>query len=454
MWHHSLISLVLCAAAASAQPSPGPLTISRAVSIALEHYPAIRVSEEQLAAARGAINLARTAYLPRLDAYAQLNRATHNNVFGLLLPQSAVPQISGPVTPASLNNVWGSAVGALVSWEPFDFGLRRANVAVGAAEQKRAEASVSRTRFEVAALTADAYLTLAAAEQMVRAAQAGVERTRVVEKMIGAVVQAELRPGVDLSRTQAEYALAKTQVAQARQAAEIARATLAQMLSMPAAGVVIEPGSLLDAPPGLAPETNPLQHPRALEQQAAIEEVKARENALDRSWFPRFNLQAATFGRGTGAHTDGTSGDYYSGLGPNTGNWAIGFSVMFPLFDFASLRVRREVEGHNERAESARLDQVVQELKGQHDRAAASLEGSRQIASNIPLQLKSARDTEQQATARYKSGLGTAIEVADAQRLLTQSEIDDALAKLNVWRAMLAMASASGNLDDFLDKTK
>ena len=77
-----------------------------------------------------------------------------------------------------------------------------------------------------------------------------------------------------------------------------------------------------------------------------------------------------------------------------------------------------------------------------------------EIAANIPLQVKSARDTERQATVRYKAGLGTAIEVADAQRILTQSEIDDALAKLNVWRAMLGIASASGNLDEFLDKTK
>ena len=75
-----------------------PLTIARAVSIAVEKYPSVRVSEEQLAASRGAINLARTAFLPRLDAYAQLNRATHNNVFGLLMPQTVIPPISGPVT--------------------------------------------------------------------------------------------------------------------------------------------------------------------------------------------------------------------------------------------------------------------------------------------------------------------------------------------------------------------
>lgn len=455
IFHHPVIAFVaFLNLPLWAQPAPAPLTIARAVSLALERYPSVRVSGEQLAAAKAAINLARTAYLPRLDTYAQLNRATHNNVFGLLLPQSVVPAISGPVTPSSLNNVWGSAAGALVSWEPFDFGLRSANVAVAQAGQKRAEAAVRRTRFEVAALTADSFLTLAAAQQLIRAAEAGVERTQVLETVIGAVVNAELRPGVDLSRTRAERALAQTQLAQARQAEAIARATLAQMLAMEPGDITIESGRLLDPPPEASPATNLALHPRALEQQAAVDEVKARERTLDRSFFPRFNLQGAAFGRGTGARTDGTSGPEYSGLGPDTGNWALGFSVSFPVFDFFGLRARRQEEVHTERAESARLDQVNLELKGQRDRATASYEGARQIAENTPVQLAAARDTERQATARYRAGLGTVVEVADAQRLLTQSEIDSALAKLNLWRALLAIAAASGNLDGFLDRTK
>lgn len=448
------ILLVALAIIARAQTNTGPLTISQAVALATERYPSIRVSEAQLAASRESINLARTAYLPRLDGYTQLNRATHNNVFGVLLPQSVIPPISGPVTESSLNSVWGSAVGALVSWEPFDFGLRRANVNVSEAGEKRAEAVLRRTKFEVAALTADAFLTLAAAEQMVRAAEAGVERSRVLEVAIGAVVKAELRPGVDLSRTQAEGALASTQVAQARQAASIARATLAQMLGRSPANIAIDSGKLLNLPPDTPRPDTAVPHPRAVEQQAALEEVKSRQHALDRSYYPRFNLQGAAFGRGTGAHIDGTAGEAYSGLGPNTGNWALGFSVYFPVFDLFSLKIRREIEQHNERAESARLDQVMVELQGQHDRAEASYAGALQVVSNTPLQLKSARDVEQQATARYRAGLGTAIDIADAQHLLTQSEIDDALARLNVWRALLAMATASGSLDGFLDRTR
>src|SRR3982750_2357243 len=107
-----------------------PMSLSEAVETALRNYPSVKVSQEQIAAAAAGIQLARTAYLPRIDGVAQVNRATRNNVFGMLLPQSVIPSISGPVLGTNnLGTAWGSAIGTLVTWEPFDFGLRRANIA-------------------------------------------------------------------------------------------------------------------------------------------------------------------------------------------------------------------------------------------------------------------------------------------------------------------------------------
>ena len=56
----------------------------------------------------------------------------------------------------------------------------------------------------------------------------------------------------------------------------------------------------------------------------------------------------------------------------------------------------------------------------------------------------------QQATARYEAGLGTIVELADAQRLSTQAEIDDALARLGVWRALLGVDAAAGDIQPFI----
>src|SRR5215470_11111763 len=113
---------------------PAGLTLAQAVERALQNYPSIRVSQEQINAAAAGIQLARTAYLPKIDALAQVNRATRNNVFGLLLPQAVIPSMSGPVLGTNnFGTTWGSAVGTLVSWEPFDFGLRGSNVALATA---------------------------------------------------------------------------------------------------------------------------------------------------------------------------------------------------------------------------------------------------------------------------------------------------------------------------------
>ncbi|MBI3693269.1 MAG: hypothetical protein HY238_00300, partial [Acidobacteria bacterium] len=44
-----------------------PLALEQAVNQALDKYPAVRVSLEQVSAAAAGIDLARTAYLPRAD---------------------------------------------------------------------------------------------------------------------------------------------------------------------------------------------------------------------------------------------------------------------------------------------------------------------------------------------------------------------------------------------------
>src|SRR5678816_1661147 len=71
------------------------ITIQQAVENASRNYPAVIVSQEQIDVASAGIQLARTAYLPRLDSIVQINRATRNNVFGLLFPQAVIPSVSG-----------------------------------------------------------------------------------------------------------------------------------------------------------------------------------------------------------------------------------------------------------------------------------------------------------------------------------------------------------------------
>jgi len=433
-------------------PQP-PLNLNTAVEQALSAYPAVRVVQAQSQAASAGVELARTAYLPRADLLWQQNRGTRNNVTGLLLPQSTIPPITGPVFDRTTKqSAWGSAGGLLLSWEPFDFGLRKANIDLARALTDQAQAGETVTRLDVSAAAADAFLTLLANEQTVRAAQANVERMQIFAKAVHTLVDNQLRPGVDASRADAELAAARNQLIQTQQSAELARADLAQTIGQGGAPVTIDPGPLLALPPAPpSPPTNLAAHPLALAQTAAIETVRARETVLDRSWYPRFDWQTAVFGRGTSARLDGTF-DNGRGFYPNTFNWATGITITFSAFDIFGLRARSKAEASNAQAEQARYDQVIQALATQDARARTLIDSARRIAENTPIQLTAAQETSTRANTRYEFSLANITEVAEAYRLLAQAEIDDAVARLAVWRALLAAAKLQGDLKPFLEQ--
>ena len=240
-------------------------------------------------------------------------------------------------------------------------------------------------------------------------------------------------------------------MAQAQQAADVAKAILAQFVGVPPQEIVISAPRLLQLPQDQStPAFKSTQNPVAAEQNALIEQKRAELHVLEKSYVPRFFAQGSAYARGSGARINGTRLGGLNGLAPDTQNYALGFTVTFSALDFASLHAREAAQSATIRAENARHRQISTELTSQWNAAVATLLGARSIAANTPVEVSSADAAVQQATARYQSGLGTIVEVADAQRLLTQAQIDDALARLNVWRASLRVATVTGDIGPFV----
>ena len=452
----TLVLLLISCHSAFAQSNDGKakvFTLEEAVNFALQNYPAVRASIEQLSAARAGVGLAKTNYLPHADALWQANRATRNNISGLLLPQSVISPISGPVLSSTSNDsVWGSAAGLLVSWEPFDFGRRAATVNAARAGQNVANSELSVTRLDVAVAVTNAFFAVVATQQRVSAATANVDRRQVFANSVHVLVKNDLRPGADASRADAELARAQVLLIQAEQAQSVSRAALAEVLGIAGSNLQIDVGSLLSVPPRSSPTAPPLStHPFATAEQARVDQIKAQEHILDRSYYPRLDLQSTIYGRGSGANTDGTIETGANGLGLDRSNWAAGLTVTFPLFDIFSIRAQKQIEAASERAERARYDQTLDDLTGQLQQVQATLDGARLVAEKTPVELQSAREAEMQARARYDAGLANLVEVADAQGLLVQAETDDALVRLAVWNDLASLTAAQGDLQPFLE---
>ncbi len=427
------------------------LSLAQVLDQARKNYPAIQAAQAQQKAAQGAIGVARTAYLPRTDLLWQTNRATANNVYGLLLPQGVIPTISGPVIGSDFSrSAWSSGGGALFSWQPFDFGARAAKVTAARQGNEAAKQAESLTELQTEAGAAAAFFDLSAAQQLAIVAEANVRRNEVFGKAVHVLVDNSLRPGADASQADAQLALARNQLIQAQTQVAIRRSALAKFLQKPGDQIQIEDGMLLQSiPPTDVPPDAVSKNPAVLQEDALVRQQQAQQRILDRSYVPQFSTLATISGRGAGTDLNGNFPGGTAGLAPNTPNWAAGVQVSFATLDFLSLREQSKVQRANIQTEQARQSQSLLDVSSAVEQARATLTGARQIAANTPVELTAAQASEQQQQARYRSGLATVVDVAAAESVLTQAEADDVIARLGVWRAELGVAGAQGDLQPF-----
>lgn len=430
-----------------------PVTLRSAIATASESFAEVLATGSELSAADERIGLAKKAYLPSGDLYFQWNRASRNNVFGLLLPGGAVPSISGPALEETTSQgTFGSIAAALLRWEALDFGARAAGVREAEALRRRAAAGVRVTELEVSLGTTDAFVALVASESAVRAASANVERMELFTEAVSAFVENELRPGADLSLARAELARARTELIRAEESREIARTTLAEWLGRAGERIEVDGRNLLENFPaagsaGIAQADHPLVEIGEAEKEAAL----ARREKAASAYLPKLDLLAGVYARGTGALLDGSFEGGSAGLWPERTNWALGLAVRFPLLDFA-FRQETKLEEYRAQAAGARSENAREHVTAELDRARIHYEAAVRVADNTPLELEAARSLQVQATARYDAGLAQVLEVAEAERILRRAETEDAIARMDVWRTRLVLAAAEGDLRPVLSQ--
>jgi outer membrane protein TolC len=118
--------------------------------------------------------------------------------------------------------------------------------------------------------------------------------------------------------------------------------------------------------------------------------------------------------------------------------------------DFASIHAREASQASTLVAAEAHEQLASRELQEEFAQAEAALRATRAVAANTPIALESAQTSFAQANARYKAGLSPVDDLAQAQRLLVQAQIDDSIARLDVWRSFLHLQAIRGDLQPFL----
>jgi outer membrane protein TolC len=119
-------------------------------------------------------------------------------------------------------------------------------------------------------------------------------------------------------------------------------------------------------------------------------------------------------------------------------NYDVGAVLSWPLLDLAqntrtdAQRARAAAAGHDVSALEERLTHLVDQLW-------TRLQQARAAQTALDAALRAANANLEQAQARFELGLGTSVELADAQNLKTDAEVQVVLGRATARAARIAL---------------
>lgn len=418
------------------------VTLEQALALARERQPTIQVARSRVAAQQAFAEIPRAQWLPTFGATAQLFGATANNTTGTYVSPGGfmdIPRIGGSrvVSSGEWKPYPSTLVAAGLTQELYDFGrIGRETAPLEAlvdVERQRQRGAVLVLTFEVES----AYFAVLAAKAILKASEDAFDRSRAHRDLAQAGVRAGLRSLIELTRAEADLARFDTGRIRARAELEKTRINLSAVVgegsSLDAAEVPYDPPDLPELEAAISAAG--ARDPWIL---AALDELRSEElhtKAIAASLRPDLGLTATLSGRAGGAPPsgNGTPADHAGWL-PEVPNWDVGVVLSWPIFD-GTIGAR---ETASRAREQLRRDEVA---LVRHDHVAAirlayaTVDEARRALPGLERSVEAARANYAQAEARFNAGLGTSVELADAEAVRTDSEIQLALGNFEVARA-------------------
>lgn len=435
-----------------------PFTLLGAVTYAEKYYPKILEAQANVRAAEKQVTVQKVKeYNPySLFSYQQVV-ATHNKLTQIIFSSPVLPPNPGPgLDSVSMKPQFFSGSGFILDWAPIDFGLHKARIQESKASWRLAQASYAVTQLDVIVQAASAYLLVVVTKEQEKAAEANVQRFSDFSRVVHSLVDSDLRPAADASLADAQLANARNDLIRARLQVDLAVAEFANSVGLGGQDVQIEPGkiALVSEPPDLQSMPPSFEmHPFALQGKATILTELTRKRVLDKEYYPVFRWLGGMNFRGSSLNIKAREQSANaSGFATAVPNWNVGLVIDFPFMDIIRIQAQKKVVLERISAERHAYNLILQNLRTQDVQSRARVKASVELAANMPIQVEAALTASRQAQARYQAGLGTVAQVAEANQVLADSRVKEAIAKVGVWQALLAVAAVHGDLKPFLEE--
>jgi outer membrane protein TolC len=328
-------------------------------------------------------------------------------------------------------------VGVGVGQEIFDFGRIAAQAAAADAvvdvERERSSAIVLDLEVDIR----EAYYAVFAAKAVLAAAEGAFNRAKVHRDFASAGVTQGVRPPIELTRAEADLGRFDVGRIRARGGVTVAQSVLAAAVGVD--DMLLDAGGApppVDDLPALrdALQRAAARDPAVREALARVRTQEARTTAIAAESRPDLSLTATLSGRAGGAPPTSGAVPTGDGLLPYVPNWNVGFVLTWPIYD-ATIEARAAASRAREGVERAAIEVVKKEQIAAVHQAYVAVELARTALPALERSRDAAVANQQQADARFRQGLGTSVELADAEGLRADSEIQGALGRFAVARA-------------------
>jgi outer membrane protein len=432
-----------------------PLSLQEIPARVEANLPGLNALQANSAAAAELISYEKRSLVPDLTVGYQANMATFNNITGMSYPGLFMP-ISGP---PSLTNTFeftpGSAATALLTWQPFTFGQRTAAIRRAAAGHNLAEASYREQRLKYTYLAMAAYLEAVYYRQITESHKATISRFETSLAQALVLAQTGLKPGIDTLQLQNAIEGAEIELLQSEKLSRQKLIHLQTLLGNTSTerDIVLSDTSFYKQEIRLDTAVNLQTHPSFQAAQAQVNVRAAEVNEAGKAWRPSLDLWGNAYGRGSGINVEGEVNDR-EGLRLTRQNIGIGAQLSIPLLGFYQNNSKKKYYRELLKADEYKSRQVELELEGQVQVAMEEYSYNQLVSARTASRLTSARLAYESLQVSYQSGLVDFVRLTLAQYELQQAEIHDTAARLMLWRSLLDISMAKGDLNIFFQQVK
>lgn len=427
------------------------MTLDEALTFARAHHLRLAAARQRITAAEREAEVASAQWLPRVGAMAQIVGSTTNNSTTTLLGTTTVDVPRIGATPIKGDYDWqpypstASALG--IRQQLYDFGRVQAERAAGdlatAVERYRASGSALDIDFAVR----QAYYAVLAADAIADASHAAFVRASSHRELARANVRSGLRPPIEQTRADADVARYEAGMMRARASVHVARTAFAATIGAEDDELGASPAPLDGA--GLPALESLMTHaersPLVLEGRARTDAQRGETRRLEAQTRPTLWATGSVSGRAGGAKPSSGPTPYGDGWLPTVPNYSAAVVLTWPILEPTWDR-RADASRAREQALTTETELALRAQRALIRTAYQEAQVARETLGAAERGAEAARANWDQAEHRFGVGLGTSTELADAQALRAEAEIQLVIAKFQTARARAALDRAAAEI--------